>query len=365
MEKVKLGIIGCGNISGAYFKGAQAFEIVEIKSCADLNMDVAQAQAEEYGVQAVTVDELLADSEIEIVINLTIPAVHAKVSLQVLNAGKHVHSEKPFGINLEEAAEVLAVAKEKGLRVGSAPDTFLGAGLQTCRKILDDNWIGDCVAGTAFMLSNGPESWHPNPAFFYKTGGGPMLDMGPYYMSALVHLLGPAKSVTGIAVKSFDERVAGCKEHFNERLPVEVPTHYSGIIEFVNGALITVIISFDVFKHSLPRIELYGKEGSLAIPDPNTFGGDVKVFRPGNEDWEKVPYSHLYSENSRIIGAVDMAHAIQTDRPHRCNGEFAYHVLEIMMAFEKSNDCGGKYQLESTCEQPAPLPLGLLQGLLD
>src|SRR3989339_677998 len=232
MDKLKVGILGCGNISQAYFNAAKKFRILEVVSCSDINMEAAAAKAEQNNVASVTVDEMLADPEIQIVFNLTIPAVHAKVSMKILEAGKHVHCEKPLAVTLEDGKKVIDLAKKKGLRVGCAPDTFMGAGLQTCRKIINDNWLGKIVSGTAFMMGHGPEAWHPNPAFFYQAGGGPMFDMGPYYVTALIHLLGPVKRVSAMTTKAFAERTATSEAHFGKKLPVEIPTHYSGSLEF-------------------------------------------------------------------------------------------------------------------------------------
>jgi predicted dehydrogenase len=364
-DKVKIGIIGCGNISQAYFGAAKKFKILEVVSCADINMEAAKAKAEENEVKAVSVEEMLADPEIQIVINLTIPAVHAEVSMKILEAGKHVHCEKPLAVTREDGKKVLDLAKAKGLRVGCAPDTFMGAGLQTCRKIIDDNWLGKVVSGTAFMMAHGPEAWHPNPAFFYEVGGGPMFDMGPYYITALLHLLGPVKRVSAITSKAYEERIAGSEALLGTKLPVEIPTHYSGTLEFVSGPVISMTISFDVWKHSNSTIEIHGTEGSMSVPDPNSFSGDVKVFKPGAEDWATVPHSHKYAENMRSIGVADMAYAILSGRKHRCNGEMAYHALDIMHSFEDSSNSGRAVELESTCDQPAPLPADLLEGLLD
>jgi len=364
-ETMGVGIIGCGNIVQAYFNGCKMFPILRMVSCADIRMDVAREAAERNGVKAYSVDELLADPEVDIVVNLTVPKVHAEVSLRALEAGKHVHCEKPLATTLADGKRVVELARAKGLRAGCAPDTFLGAGLQTCRKLVDDGWIGRVLGGTAFMLGWGPEGWHPNPAFFYQRGGGPMLDMGPYYMTALVHLLGPVRAVSAMAVKSFEERIAGCKEHFGERLPVEVPTHNSGSLLFRGGAVVTTGISFDVRRHTHSPLELYGAEGSLIIPDPNTFGGPVRLYRTGEEDWQDMPLSHGYPTNSRGIGVADMAYAIRGNRPHRCSVEQAYHVLEIMLAFEKSSLEGRTVELESTCAQPMAFPLELPAGVLD
>ncbi len=364
--KIGIGIIGCGNISQAYFNGAKMFEILEVVACADLNMETAAAKATENGCIAQTVEELLGNPDVDLVINLTLPAVHAEVSLAALNAGKHVHCEKPLAVHLEDARKVLDLAREKNLMVGCAPDTFLGAGLQTSRKIVDDGWIGRVVGGTAFMLSRGPESWHPNPAFFYEQGAGPMLDMGPYYITALVHLLGPVKEVSAVTTRAFEERVATCEAQFGKLLPVSIPTHSTGTLTFHSGAVVTVTISFDVHRHSHGPIELYGTEGSMKVPDPNTFGGPVEVWTAATREWRDQSLSHHYAANSRSIGAADMAYAILNgDHPHRASGELAYHALEVMHAFEKSSDLKQHVTIESFPEQPAALPLGLIEGRLE
>lgn len=365
-KQIGVGIIGCGNISQAYFNGAKTFEVLKIVSCADINMDVAKAKAEANGCHAQTVDELLANPDVQLVINLTIPAVHAEVSMKALRAGKHVHCEKPLAVHLKDAKEILDLAKAKGLLVGCAPDTFMGAGLQTSRKIVDDGWIGRIVSGTAFMMASGPESWHPNPAFFYQVGAGPMFDMGPYYITALVHLLGPVKGVTAVTSRAFAERTATCKEHFGEKLPVEVPTHYSGVLTFHSGAVITMTISFDVQRHGHSPIELYGTEGSLKVPDPNTFGGPVEISTRTSAEWKSQALSHRYDANMRSIGAADLAYAILSGgtHKHRASGDLAYHALEVMHAFEKSSNSNARVNIESRPEQPAPLPLGLIEGRL-
>ena len=365
-KKVGIGIIGCGNISQAYFNGAKVFEVLNIVSCADINMSAARAKAKENGCQAQTVKALLANKNIDLVINLTIPAVHAEVSQQILNAGKHVHSEKPLAVNLDDGKAILDLAKKKGLLVGCAPDTFMGAGLQTCRKIVDDGWIGRITGGTVFLMSKGPESWHPNPAFFYQKGAGPMFDMGPYYMTALVHLLGPVKKISAITSKADEVRIATCKEKFGKLLKVEVPTHYSGSLEFHSGAVITVTISFDVHAHGHSPIELYGTEGSIKVPDPNTFGGPISLFTATKGEWSEQTFSHPYADNMRSIGAADMAYTILgKNRKHRTSGALAYHVLEVMHAFEKSSNTGRHVAIKSKPAQPNALPLGLIAGRLD
>ena len=366
-KKTKIGIIGCGNISQVYFNAAKKFDIIEVAACADINMEVANAKAKEHNLKALTVEEIIADKDIDIILNLTIPKVHAEINLKALAANKHVYTEKPFALDLEEAKQVIDLAQKKGLFVGCAPDTFLGGGLQTCRKLIDDGWLGDVIGGTAFMMSRGPENGHPNPAFFYQKGGGPMLDMGPYYITALVHLLGPVKSVTGKTAISFNERIATSENCYGEILPVEIPTHQTGILEFHSGALITVTISFDVLAHKhISPIEIYGSTGSMIVPDPNTFGGPVKIFRKGSSsEWSEMALSHGYTDNVRSIGLVDMVFAINSGREHRCNAELAIHVLEIMQAFEKSSESGKCEFIKSFCKQPTPLSLGILEGKLD
>lgn len=362
---MNVGIVGCGNIFSAYIKGCAMFRALKVVACADMNREVANAKAAEFGLKAMAVDELLASPDVDVVVNLTVPKAHADISRRALMAGKHVHSEKPLGISLEEGRELAGLARQKKLRLGCAPDTFLGAGLQTCRKVIQDGWIGRPLAGTAFMMGRGPEGWHPNPGFFYARGGGPMLDMGPYYMTALVHLLGPVKSVCAVAAKSFPERIATCAPMFGTRLPVEVPTHNSGTLLFESGAVVTVCISFDVHAHTHSPIEIYGSEGSLQVPDPNTFGGDVKVFRPDSGAWQPFGFSHGYRDNSRGLGVADMAHALKSGRAHRCSGDLACHVLEIMMAFEQASAEGRTVSIGHSCVQPSALPMGLLPGLLD
>jgi predicted dehydrogenase len=365
--KVKVGIIGTGNIFEAYVRGCRVFDILEIAACADIDHDKAKAKAEEFDIPRVcSVKGLLADPEIQMAVNLTVPKAHAEVSLAAINAGKHVYSEKPLAVTRQDGQEILAAAQERGVRVGCAPDTFLGGGQQTCRKLVDDGWIGEPVAAVAFLPGHGhgPESWHPNPDFFYQKGAGPMLDVGPYYITGLVNLLGPVKRVTGLARISFPERIATSEFHRGRRIRVEVPTHVTGALEFVSGPLGTVITSFDIWAAHLPYIEIYGSEGTLSAPDPNIFGGRVLVRRAGADEWSEVPLTHS-ADVGRGIGLADMAYAIQYDRPHRASGEMAYHVLDIMQAFEESSESGRHIEITGRCSRPAPLPLGLMEGELD
>lgn len=365
-QPIGIGIIGCGKISQAYFTGARTFPILKVIACADSNAAAAEAKAEENGCEALSVDALLAHPAIDLVINLTLPATHAEVNLAALRAGKHAYCEKPFATNLDEAGQVLALAEEKQLLVGCAPDTFLGAGQQTSRKRVDDGAIGRVVAGTAFMLSQGVEAWHPNPAFYYQPGGGPVMDMGPYYLTALVHLIGPVKQVSALTAKSFEERHVTCEPRRGEVIPVEVATHASATLEFHSGAVVTAVFSFDVPAHGHHPIELYGSGGSLKVPDPNTFRGPVYFHsRDKKEDWREEALSHIYEANHRSIGAADMAYAILGGRPHRASGLLAYHVLEVLLAVEESSQSGRHVTIHSRPERPAPLPVNLTPGELD
>ena len=366
MESVKTGIIGCGNISSIYLKMTRTFPILEVVAVADLKMERAQARAAEYGIPRVlTVEEMLADPSIEMIINLTTPNAHAEVALAALGAGKSVYNEKPLATRREDGQAMLRLAAEKGLRVGGAPDTFLGAGQQTCRKLIDDGVIGTPVAATAFMTCHGHENWHPDPEFYYQVGGGPMFDMGPYYLTSLVNLLGPARRVSGSVRISFPERTITSQPKYGKVIQVEVPTHVTGIIDFAAGAVGTIITSFDVWKAELPRIEIYGSEGTLSVPDPNTFGGPVRLWRSGAKDWEEIALLPNYGNNWRSLGVADMAQALRSGRRHRASGELAYHVLDIMHAFHDASNEGRYVELQSTCTRPDQLKADLPVGVLD
>lgn len=361
MKPVNVGIIGCGKISSIYMENCLKFEAIRLVACADLDLERAAEKAAEYGIpKACSPEELLADPEVELVINLTIPAAHASVCLQALNAGKHVYVEKPLAVTREEGRQVLQLAAEKGLRVGCAPETFYGAGIQTCLKLIRGGVIGRPVAATAFMLSRGHESWHPDPEFYYRAGGGPMFDMGPYYLTALIQLMGPIKQITGLTGKALAERTITSSKKYGEKIAVEVPTHVAGLLEFEEGAIATLVTSFDIFGGStLPPIEIYGTKGTLKVPDPNTFGGKVEYRLAGETEWTEQPLLFGYEENSRGIAAADMAYAIRSGRAHRASGELAYHVLEAMWAFHDSSDGKRHYAMQSTCQVPAPMVPGL------
>ena len=362
---MNIGIIGCGNISSIYFEKMATFPILKLSGCADLLFDRAASQGNKYGVRAVTVDELLSSPEVELIVNLTTPDAHASIAVRALQSGKSVYNEKPLAISLEDGKRMLELAKERRLRIGCAPDTFLGAGLQTCRNVIDSGEIGVPVAATAFMLCHGHESWHPSPEFYYQVGGGPMFDMGPYYLTALIHLIGPIQRVCGSARISFPERTITSQPKYGKKVTVEVPTHLAGVMDFTNGAIGTIITSFDTWQHSLPRIEIYGSKGTLRVPDPNGFGGLVELWSPEKKEWQEIPYTHGYSENSRGLGVADMAHAIHSGRPQRASGDLAFHVLEVMHAFHTASADGIYVNITNQINQPAAFPLGLQPGILD
>lgn len=376
MDPVILGLIGCGNISDAYLAGAARSGAVAVKACADLRPEVAQAKAAAHDIRAMSVDDLLADPEIELVVNLTVPDAHVPIGLAVLAAGKHHYSEKPFGTNVAEARRLVAAAAETDLRLGCAPDTFLGGAPQAVRRLIDDGAIGRPVGGTVAFMSPGMQGWHPNPDFFFQPGGGPVLDVGPYYVAALVNLFGPVRRVAAIAGRAHDSRTIGSGPRAGEAVPVAVPTHFNGALEFDNGANVSFIASWDVQRHAHNEIEIYGTEGSLIVPDPNFFGGTPRLSVRGG-DWQDQPIdAHPFSApnfttsrgaqvaNYRMIGVVDMAYAIRAGRPHRANAAFALHALEVMEGLHVSAETGRHVAVESRCDRPAPVPMGAGEEVL-
>ncbi|ACB76383.1 Gfo/Idh/MocA family protein [Opitutus terrae] len=362
---VSVGLIGCGKISDAYFSGTQAYSMLKIVACADLDQARAEAKAREHGVRACSVEQLLRDPQIELVINLTIPVAHAEVNTAALQAGKHVYAEKPFALDSTAGASVLALARERALLVGCAPDTFLGGGLQTARKAIDDGAIGRPVSAMAFMLSRGHETWHPSPQFYYQKGGGPMFDMGPYYLTALINFLGPVARVCGSTQSAFTERLITSQPLAGTKIPVETPTHVAGVLEFVNGGSATIVTSFDTWPYPLPRLLVFGTEGTLEAPDPNRFDGAVRIRDAKSDEFREFAPTHTV-ERGRGSGAADMACSIlRRERSHRASGALAQHVLEIMEAFEKSSRTGRHVKIKSRCERPAALPVGLAPNELD
>ncbi len=353
---MKIGFVGCGNISGIYLKNiTSTFRNLEVAGVCDLIREKAENQAKAYGVTKIYQDmyELFADPEVDVVLNITRPNDHYGVSKAALLAGKHVYSEKPLATDLEQAKELVELAKEKGLYLGGAPDTFMGAGIQTARKLIDDGEIGKIVGARAHMLGRGPEGWHPDPEFFYKYGGGPMLDMGPYYVTTLVNLLGEAESVMAYGRISFPQRMIGSQPHYGEMIDVEVDTFTTGAIKFASGAVASLTVSFDTFTDSGTEIEIYGEKGAIRVPDPNCFTGDV-LLKKEWQPYEKVELVPGFTENSRSLGLSEMVDAIEQGRLHRANYMQQLHVLEIMLSFQKSSRTNAPIAIESKYErQPA------------
>jgi len=355
MKKTRIGIVGCGAISGIYLKNlTQMFMDTEVIGVCDLIDERAQKAVKEYNIPKKYKDmhEMFADADVDIVLNLTRPYEHFEVNMAAINAGKHVYVEKPLGATLEEGIKTCEAAKKKGVILGGAPDTFLGAGMQTCRKLIDDGFIGRPVAATAFMVGHGHETWHPDPEFYYQFGGGPMMDMGPYYITALVNLLGAVESVSGVTKKSFEKRLITSQPHFGKQIDVEVDTHIAGQMTFANGAVGTIIQSFDVFAHNLPILEIYGTKGTLSVPDPNTFGGPIKLFRPEQGEFMDVPLMFNYPEDSRGLGVADMAKAIAANEKPRAGVDLTLHVLEVMTAFTRSSQARKHIEISSKPNRP-------------
>ncbi|NKK04049.1 gfo/Idh/MocA family oxidoreductase [Rhizobium leguminosarum bv. viciae] len=372
---MQIGVIGCGVISSAYLRGLARSSLIKVKSIADIDQEAARAQAKAFNVSAATVEAVLLDPDIELVVNLTVPTAHFDVSCRILNAGKHVYSEKPLCASLQDAVKLIDLANERGLRVGGAPDTFLGASHQAAREAIDNGVIGTVLSGSLSVLSRGMESWHPNPDFFFRTGGGPVLDLGPYYLAQLVNLLGPVKEVFASASTGFGTRTIGSGPRAGEVIPVETPTSYSAILSHHNGARITFEASWDVLTHRRMPIELYGTLGSLSVPDPNFFG-DILSVSVQHADWEPIDISSyafgapnrlLRSGKSvadyRSIGVIDMVAAIHQGRPHRANGELALHVLEVLEAITLSATERRIVKIFSSCARPDPVPCGADEGV--
>lgn len=368
MKTTKIGIVGIGAISGIYLENiTNTFKEIEIIGVCDLIRERAENAVEKYNIAKLYKDmyELFDDPEVDIVLNLTRPYEHYEVSKAALNAGKHVYSEKPLGASLQEGRELLALSKEKGLMLGGAPDTFLGAGIQTCRKLIEDGYIGTPLGAAGFMICHGHESWHPDPEFYYKYGGGPMFDMGPYYLTALVNLLGNVSEVFAMTKSSFPRRLITSKEHFGETIDVDVPTYYAGTMSFESGVIGTLFTTFDVYYESQARLEIYGSEGTLYVPDPNGFGGPVKLLRPEHGTAQEIPLAFSYKDNSRALGLADAAKAISSGRKPRANADMTYHVLEIMEGFATSGKEKRIVPIESRFEKTPIMQRGGMPGVLD
>jgi len=356
---LRIGVVGAGQISGAYLSTLRPLSNVEVVAVCDLDEARARtAAAAARGARPLAIAELLAADDVDLVLNLTIPAAHAEVARAAIAAGKHVYGEKPLAVTTGQAREVLAAAGRAGVRVGCAPDTVLGTGVQTARACLDAGEIGTPIAATAFMVTPGHERWHPAPEFYYLPGGGPLFDMGPYYLTALVTLLGPVRRVVGMAATPRATRTIGSGPRAGAEIDVAVATHVTGVLEHASGALSTLMMSFDVWAGRLPYIEVYGTGGSLSVPDPNGFGGPVQIFTAGAKDWAPAPEAGGYRGAARGYGVSDLASALTSGTAHRANGEIAYHVLDVMEALLTAADSRHSADVTSTCDRPPAVPLG-------
>jgi predicted dehydrogenase len=361
-KPLKVGIIGCGAIIAQYLTNFRRLDQIELVAVADLDPARAQAVAMDYeGVRAVSVEELLAADDVELVLNLTIPAAHAEVALKAIAAGKGVYGEKPLAASTAEARQVLDAARKAGVAVGCAPDTVLGTGIQTARKAIDDGLIGAPVSATATMVTPGHERWHPNPDFYYQPGGGPLLDMGPYYVTALVTLLGPVVSVMGAASHTRNTRTIGSGPRQGQEVPVDIDSHVTGVLVHASGALSTLFMSFDAVKSKSPNIEIHGELGTLVVPDPNHFEGDVQLFSLGADEWDTLPVSAGYVDSGRGFGIADLASTPPGEEP-RAGGTLAYHVLDIMESVLESARSGAAVTIQSTAARPDAVELTVLSS---
>ena len=394
---IRIAMIGVGAISGIYIKNInETFRDIQIIGMCDLIPERAENgrnQIREQIRRGVDTPEpkiykdmyeAFDDPDVDVVLNITRPYEHYEVTKQALLHGKHVYSEKPLAVDMDEADELMSIAKEKGLHLGGAPDTFMGAGIQTCRRLIDDGFIGDVIGADCAMISHGTETWHPDPEFFYKRGGGPMLDMGPYYVTALVNLLGEAKEICGMTKRSFDRRIITSRPHAGEVIDVEVETYQTGAIRFSSGAVASITTTFDAYYTAPSRFEVFGTRGTLIVPDPNTFGGPILMYRPEDHEfgpssdpgyrkieytpykaYKEMPLMYDYRENSRGLGLADMCKAIETGRGWRANCDQQYHVLEIMTSFVKASREGKTLTLKSSFDRAPAMLNNPMHGVLD
>ncbi|MBQ3078407.1 MAG: Gfo/Idh/MocA family oxidoreductase [Clostridia bacterium] len=368
MNKVKVAMIGVGCISGIYLENiTKVFRDIELIGVCDLVRERAESAQEKYNIPKIyeTMHDAFDDPEVEIVLNLTRPYEHFEVTKAALLKGKHVYSEKPLGASLEEGQALVKLAEEKGLMLGGAPDTFMGAGIQTARKLIDDGFIGTPVGSAAFMICRGHESWHPDPDFYYQYGGGPMFDMGPYYLTAMINLMGGVESVMSASKKSFDKRLITSQPFAGTPIDVNVNTYIAGTVKYESGAIGTLFTTFDAYYPYQARFEIYGSEGTLFIPDPNTFSGPVKLFRPEEGEVREIPLMFDYAQNSRALGLDDMAVAIRTGRPARADYNQTFHVLDIITGFERSAESGKWIDMSTKYIRKAPMKKARLIGELD
>lgn len=366
-KPINIAMIGVGAISGIYLENiTKTFHEIKLLGVCDLIRERAEKAKADYDVPKIydKMEDAFADPEVDIILNLTRPYEHYDVSYGALMAGKHVYTEKPLGADFEEGKKLFALAAEKNLLIGGAPDTFLGGGIQTCRKLIDDGYIGEVIGAAAFLICHGHETWHPDPEFYYKRGGGPMMDMGPYYITAMINMLGGVKRLSGKTKTSFKERTITSKEHFGEVIKVDVPTHILGTLEFESGAIGTIITTFDVYNSGGMRFEVYGTKGTLYIPDPNGFEGPVTLLRPEDGKPREMPLMFNYQANSRALGLADMAAAIANGRHHRADAQQLLHVLEVLTSFKKASDEGRTIELTTKYQRNAPMDETLPKGVL-
>ncbi|MBQ7915432.1 MAG: Gfo/Idh/MocA family oxidoreductase [Firmicutes bacterium] len=368
MKKINVAMIGVGNISGIYLKNITGlFKELNLIGVCDLVRERAEKAQADYNIPKIyeTMHDAFADPEVDIVLNLTRPYEHYEVTKAALLAGKHVYSEKPLGASLAEGIELRDLAVEKGLMLGGAPDTFMGAGIQTCRKLIEDGYIGTPIGSAAFMICRGHERWHPDPDFYYQYGGGPMMDMGPYYLTAMVNLMGPIKRVMAATRRTFPTRMITSQPFAGTPIEVNVSTHIAGTVEYASGAIGTLFTTFDVHYPGQARFEIYGSEGTLIVPDPNTFGGPVKLYRPEEKEMREIPLIFDYKENSRGLGLADMANAIRDGRRARADYTQTFHVLEAIEGFETAGKTGTWTELKADYTPAAPMKKAVLAGILD
>jgi len=372
---MRIGVVGCGNISKTYFELSKLFKGIEVTACADINPEAAKAAAEKYHVKAMEPAKLIKSKDVDIVLNLTVPDQHFAISLAAVKAGKHVYSEKPLTLSLKDGLKLRDAAAEKGVKVCCAPDTFMGGAHQRARKAIDEGAVGRITGGTAYVMGFGMEHWHPNPDFFFKPGGGPILDMGPYYITDLINLIGPVRRVAALTSMAQQERTISSQPRAGEKIAVETPTNVLALLEFANGATVTLSASWDVWAHRHANLELYGTEGSLYIPDPNFFGGDVlATARNGKPQplshWDhplgvaNQQHQENHFANYRSAGLADLAAAVHANRDARCSIDRALHTVEVMTGALKSGADGKFVEMKTTCTQPAPLGVEEAKALL-
>ena len=355
---LRVGVVGAGNISGQYSTCLARLPQLQVGAVCDLDTARADAFAAQHeGARAVTMPELLAADDVDLVLVLTLPATHADVTRDALAAGKHVYVEKPLATSVAEGRELVKAGAAAGLRVGCAPDTVLGTGIQTARAVVDAGRIGTPHSATAFMTTPGHERWHPAPDFYYQPGGGPLLDMGPYYLTSLVHLLGPVVRVTGASARPSATRTIGSGPRAGDSFDVAVDSTVTGILEHASGALSTLIMSFDIWAARLPRIEVHGTGGSLSVPDPNRFAGAVELYSAAapDEGWVDVGVTAGYRDAGRGYGVADLALALADGRPHRAGDDLALHVLDVMESVQQAAVTRTSVELTTTCQRPDPI----------